>query len=533
MSTPVEHHPPDGPVRRIKELVWVLAVTLVVSLLAALPYLAGEYAENEEWVFSGAVYDRQDFSVHLATMHLGARGEWAYRFLFTGESVGEAYVKLFYVWLGHLSRMVGVSPLLTYHLSHWVLGMIACLVIYLLLAQFFKEVSARRVAFLLAVGGSGLGWLQWIGGWVPQADLSPMDFWLIDGYVFFSLLTLPHFALAIALLSGMVIAFIHHLRKPSWWKVLLAAGCGMLLQSVQPYAPILGDAAITGALVGSLRKDRSLSRRGLSAWVIIGLAQVPQLVYQLMIFARPEWRQFAEQNVTLTPLVGYLFWGYGLFWVPALIGFWYSLHRQDLGGWTAASWVAVALVLAYVPWNLQRRFLLGLTLPLGILATKGYQFVRARWAAPRWGAIAWLWVGLTMVSSLYLSLGGAWYILSRPKVAFDPLTLVQAVDWLGEAASGGDLVCASELTSRLVAERTGLRVYLGHPIETLDYERKKAQIENLFAGERPISWVEQVGCQWLIIGPYEAELGATPLAETATFIEIYWQDGVQILEVGR
>jgi hypothetical protein len=510
-----------------------LAVTLVVSLLAALPYLAGEYAENERWVFSGAVYDRQDLSVHLATMHLGARGEWAYRFLFTGEPVGEAYVKLFYIWLGHLSRVVGVSPLLTYHLSRWVLGMIACLAIYLLLAQLFKEVSARRMAFLLVVGGSGLGWLQWIGGWVPQADLSPMDFWLIDGYVFFSLLTLPHFALAIALLSGMVITFIHHLRKPGWWKVPLAAGCGVLLQSIQPYAPILGDAAITGALVGSLGKDRSLLWQGLSAWVIIGLAQIPQLAYQLMIFARPEWRQFAEQNITLTPPAGYLLWGYGLFWVPALIGFWYSLRKQDLGGWTAAVWIGVALVLAYVPWNLQRRFLLGLTLPLGVLAAKSYQFVRARWPAPRWGTIAWLWVGLAMVSSLYLSLGGVQYILSRPKAAFDPLMLVQAVDWLGKAASEEDLVCASEPTSRLVAERSGLRVFLGHPIETLDYERKKAQIEDFFAGERPISWVEQVGCQWLIIGPYEAELGATPVSGAAALMERYRQGGVQILEVRR
>ena len=77
-----------------QEWSWVLGISLLILLMSSLPYLVGYSSQTEEKVFGGAVLDRQDYAVHLATMQLGADGEWQYSFRFTTEDHQGAYVKM-------------------------------------------------------------------------------------------------------------------------------------------------------------------------------------------------------------------------------------------------------------------------------------------------------------------------------------------------------------------------------------------------------------------------------------------------------
>ncbi len=62
-----------------REWLWLAIASLGIVLLSSSAYLVGYQAENGELVFSGAVVDRMDYAVHLASMHLGERGEWPTR----------------------------------------------------------------------------------------------------------------------------------------------------------------------------------------------------------------------------------------------------------------------------------------------------------------------------------------------------------------------------------------------------------------------------------------------------------------------
>ena len=179
------------------DLIWIFAVSAAILLWSSIPNWAGYQIETPNLRFRGIYFDSQDYAVHTATMEAGRHGEWPYQFRFTTEPHNPAYIRLFYVALGHLSRWLNLSSELTFQSARWLLGIAALLALYQLMRQIFPDRFWARTAFMLAALGSGLGWLQLILNWTP-GPITPIDFWLIDDYVFFSLSVFPHFAFVTA-----------------------------------------------------------------------------------------------------------------------------------------------------------------------------------------------------------------------------------------------------------------------------------------------------------------------------------------------
>jgi hypothetical protein len=507
---------------------------VVILLLSSLPYLVGYESQTPDLVFSGAVFDRMDYAVHLSTMHLGERGEWAYRLRMTSEEQPGAYIKLAYVFLGQAARWSGLSLPAMYQLGRLASGVLAGIAVYLLAAHLFAEILWRRLAFLLAFLGSGLGWLMLILGAQPQAGISPVDFWLVDAYLFFGLLVFPHFVLVTALLAGMAACYLSYLRRPRAWKVAAAAILGLLIQPVQPFAPILGDLAIAGAWFTHTWRVGRFSWRSLGPPLLIGLAQAPLLLYHLrVVSADPVWEGFTRQNITASPPISYYLWGFGLLWPPALAGAWFFARRlfstqaasseptsisAQAGVGAVLAWCAGALALAYTPALLQRRFMLAYSLPLALLAVSGlrelarlsfpvsWAALRRLFPARRPASLGLLYVLLASLSTFYLASGYSLVLAARPPGFFHPAALVQAVDWLASSAGPEEVVFSAEETGQLVAARAGLPVYLGHPIETLDYPLKTKAVSAFYQGEAGVEILHAGRARWVIFGPYERKI---------------------------
>jgi len=509
-------------------------VSIVYLLLTSLPYLAGYAAQNEASVFSGAALDRQDYAVHLASMQLGARGEWQYQLQFTAEPHPGAYVKLGYVFLGHVARWLGMTIPGTYQLGRIAFGLAACLAVYWLLGQILFTRLARLVALGLALFGSGLGWLEWLFHWSPQAGVSPIDFWLIDPYLFLGGMAFPHFSLITALLAIMTGLFLHLRRGSSGWLWGLLALCAAMSQLIQPFAPFVLDLAMAGVLGLDLIKGRKNLINQIGGLCLVGLAQMPLLIYNQHVFtSNPVWAAFSAQNITLSPKIEYYLFGFGIFWPFAILGLvqvvknwtqapdqsreYPQINMDGLG--LVAIWCGAALLLAFWPLNIQRRFMQAYTLPLGILASAGFIWLvegqkHAKLVvglAKHKSSLGLGFVLLSAISSLYLGFGLSLQMPLRPAALFDPAALVQAVDWLPTQAVAGEVVLASEQTSQLVAARTGLRVYFGHPIETIAYQSKARLVENFYAGRSDQEWISRSQIGWVIYGPAENNAGRTGL----------------------
>jgi hypothetical protein len=166
--------------------------------------------------------------------------------------------------------------------------------------------------------------------------------------------------------------------------------------------------------------------------------------------------------------------------------------------------------------EIQRRFLQNITIPLSILATIGlvglFEAVEARNPViPRWRSVfVLLFAFLTSISSIQIGLSQSAYLQTLPEDLYYPASLDQAITWFGDHADYNDFVLATEQTSQVLAQKVGLRTYLGHEMETLNYLRKKEEVAAFFRGNMPALASQPV--KWVVYGPLERQLSSNFVA---------------------
>jgi hypothetical protein len=533
---------------------WVAAGALVVMLLSSLPVISGNLAQTEEVRFSGAVYDRQDYAVHLATMHLGASGNWGYQLEFTNEQHPARFLKLAYLLLGKVASGLGLRFSLAYEIARILAGLGLIFGLYALAASLTEDVRLRAMAVSLAVFASGMGWLQLMLNWLPRVDISPIDFWLIDAFAFFGMMTLPHFSLAILLTLVMLMAGEAFLSEREIRAPIVVGVCGLLIVAIEPTMVVIADLAVLGLVIGFWRKAQRPTLGSLGRLLLAGLTQAPLLAYNYWaLSSHPVWEVFTAQFIHQSPPAIYYLAGFALLLPFALWGAWLSWREKNPVGIMFAFWALCASALVYAPVAFQRRFAMGLSIPLGMLAAYGFWFGFVAWLrgrrktgkAPLWRfayqrrwALAGIWMLFSSLSSLYLVFGGAMLASLRPAALFDPREVIEGVDWLGDHAGAQDSVFSAERTGLVIPARTGLRVFLGHPIETVDYDQKMQIVGDFYSAtgmsdEDRALILSRSGCRWLFVGPYERVIGGSELQEIPGIEIAYQNPSVKVYRVAR
>jgi hypothetical protein len=249
---------------------------------------------------------------------------------------------------------------------------------------------------------------------------------------------------------------------------------------------------------------------------LLGVARIPLLAYNFSILTLdPIWSQYTLQNETLSPAPVYYFWGYGLFWPPALLGSIRAMREREPVLLGALVRVVCAFLLTYAPFAIQRRFLLGITIPLSILAVTGVQGIvrRISEAGPqvsrRVPAILLAGVSLMSMTSIIFPPAYALCMRARLPEYFYPRSLDRAFAWIAQNTGQDDFLLGAEETGRLAAQKTGRRVYLGHPMETLHYDEKSREVSAYFRGELAGAWLRDQPIHWVIYGAYERGLSPT------------------------
>jgi hypothetical protein len=570
------------------EWLMVLVVGSLTLLVASLPYLAGHAAATSEATFNGFPLDPEDSYSHLAKMQQGFSGTWRYRLLFTPEEHPGAYLNTFYVALGHFSRLTGLPLLATYHLARLLTGALLLGTAYRFISDFLSDQAQRRVAFLLLVSSSGLGWLLIaITGSFTPGGLTPMDFWLLDAYTLLTLMTFPHMILAVALL---LLLFRHTLifwERGGLGHLLGDFALALALTVIHPFSPLLYGvvlAAYCGSLVASRGFDVSAAQAhhvlsplkdaqqpsaghsadsmksggpALAQWrPVVSLAGLGLLPLPLVVYYAKALQSdlvlasWTAQNVTLSPPIVYTLLGYGLLTVLAIPG---SIHlwRKGGRGRFLVLWVAAALILMYLPFKFQRRMFEGLHVPVSIVATAGlYAWLRPwlacsrlacwlaarRYPTPRLLAMTtFLIVTLATVSNLYfLAALGAVALEHSPRLYYSP-DEITAIEWLVQHTSSKATVLSSYEVGGLIPARIGHRVYWGHWCETASLGQKETDAAAIFAADTDQATrralLAQYGIAYLFYGPREQALGDFAPANSPLLESTFTSGNVSIYRV--
>lgn len=325
---------------------------------------------GSDFQFGGFLLNPIDGNTYLAKMLEGWRGDWRFTLPFSAEPGRGAYIFTYYLFLGHAAKWLNVSILFIYHLARLFSALFLVWAAWKFFGVTVSEKKWRSFSLLLALFGLGLGWV-----FLPSGVIIS-DTWVAEAYPFLSAYTNAHFPLTIGLvLSLLAFEFEQDFRR---WKILPIIAATALLGSLSPFSWGLMVAVLCGLLIWEavliaqgdfhsadstrrvsfnfLEIPQNIRNLGLKL-IVIGGVGFPVVLYSyISIHHDPILAAWNAQNITLTPPI----WDLMLAFSPALIlavpGIWHILRTKEEAGRMLVVWFLTSLILIYLPFDLQRRF---------------------------------------------------------------------------------------------------------------------------------------------------------------------------------
>jgi len=445
-------------------------------------------------------------------MFQGWQGNWRFTLPYTANSGEGAYLFIFYLGLGHLARIFCLPNIIVFHLARLLGAIFLLWTLWRYFGALFSKSRPRKFAFALAALGSGMGWLLIAFG------LLPSDFWVAEAYPFLSAYANPHFPISLSLLLWFLMPPLD--RKLRGWQFALISIGALVLSILSPF----------GIVVVSLVLGCDFLRRALQknwSWnifwrllciVIMGL---PVMLYDLWVVAAdPVLAGWNAQNQTPSPPIWDLLISLSPALILAIVGAWGVVRWRkqkrttEIGStenWIPLIlWVGLGLLLLFIPWSLQRRFILGIYIPIAGLSAIGMEFLASD-RQRRYRILVVVVFILAIPTNLIVLLAGIQAINTNDPKIYLTKEEHQALAWIDENTDDGALVLSSPEMGLFIPAHTGRQVIYGHPFETVNADHEEKAVTEFYSGDNSASQMQAFivdrGADYIFFGPRESALG--------------------------
>lgn len=505
---------PEDNSRRV--VAWLSSGLVLVALL---PYLLAYRAAGDEFVFSGFLLNPIDGNTYLAKMHQGWQGHWKYSLPYTATVEDGAYLFLFYLFLGHISRTFSIPLLLTFHAARIIGTILMVWALYRFVTVLGIDRRERILGLALALFGSGLGWLGLLFGAFTS------DLWVAEAYPFLSAYANPHFTIGLALMVWLLTPGTQDkgirdrgVGDKRW----LLAIMSFVLALISPFGVVIVLVILVAAGAWQLW-DEVVAGKKLSQLPLSDLAKnilyilaggLPILAYYVWVVkTNPAFAAWNAQNLTPSPPISDFLVSFSPVLWFAIAGAVFVYRRGHRSKRILLTWAGLGVLLSYIPLGLQRRFLMGLYIPLAILAVIGLGRLLAQSQKKYRLGLALLFL-LVIPTNLIILATSIFGIQTRDPLLYLTTDEVQAFDWISENTGPDAIILSAPQTGSFIPAHTGRRVLYGHPFETGDAARMEELVEGYFSGELGAADQKRLEIADLVfVGPRERNLGNCPCAD--------------------
>lgn len=557
---------------RESERVYVWIFALACGLLAIVPEIIGFMARPAGNWYMGYQYNMDDHMVYAAWMRQAMEGRFFFDNRFAVDPQPGLTVHLYFWALGQVARLTGIPVATT--LARFLFSVLFVHLLYRLLRRSDAPVHTVKVGLALAVFGGGIGFLVWqtFGLLIdpPSAMANavflgrlPTDVWQPEGFVFASMLTNSLFMVSLCLILTVFDAFAVSKDSPrAIWRGFLAIG---LLMNIHSYDVALIAIASVAWLAMAI-SQRKMTGAWLGRIALVTLGVVPAALWFVHVLKEDKVFQARAATETYSPNFRAVVFGYLVLLCLGLYGAYRqagATRRAQAGiavavltilvlsglatghttdsyfagypGWLAmlatmivacvllagpstmlngfVAWALTGLVAIYLPQLFQRKLMMGMAVPWGVLSAFGVTALLAererssRNLATALGlllmagsSVRWflreiqlerLNVSNTTVHKIYLTedvrraiqkLGeepGRKVVLALPGVASRPQ------DQQGQPIPDAfDSPLISDLNP-VAAGFAGAYAYAGHWSETPDYTNRRNDATKIFLAQTP------------------------------------------------
>jgi hypothetical protein len=466
----------------MKRRVFVLWAAIAL-LWANLPYLIGYASSTPANRFGGFFLYEQDGYSYLAKMRQGAQGAWDFHLPYTSEDGYQTggFVYPFYLILGKS----GFDPALMYHAARLLGSLFLLVMLYRLITRFISDRRWQLWAWwlLLFSGGWGLLYSLIDQHYVAYELIAP------DASIFSLLYGPPHIIAGAAVLLMWINYTLDSFQSDRTQlprRVLIANGLGALTAlSREAYGPAFAG-IFAAYLIALVIQHRALPWREGFIAALSTITAGAYGVYLISVFrASPGLAAWSAQNEFTSPVLIDLVLGFAPLILLAGLSFW-LFHRHALRTTHYASrimhyssfllaWLIISPIMAYLPIEISRRLIVGWQIPLSIFAAYGLAHV---WRTRR--VVAAVAAILVLPATVLIIMGGATRVMAQQPPLYQSADELAALNWLSANTTDRDVVLSDWQFGNLVPVYADARVFIGHPIETIDYKNKRALVDQFF-----------------------------------------------------
>ncbi len=521
----------------------------VVAILAStvnLLHVIIEWFKNPpDRYFVGISHFFADFFLYTSWIAQGEKGNLLAYPAFTDEPMAPTWYHFFYPLLGNIGNALGLSPFATYNWSLLLLTILLIVLWWKLCTMLFPHNRLKRwLGFLFVLTASGFIHYRQFLQTGYGAALVP--YWYAPTLAFNRLGGVPHHLFISILLVSVLLLSNHGAAKPGW-RLALLVGAVLIIALINPIQAILLAFAI---VLGHRRRGLALllASVGVGAW--LSLAEIRNVA---VLNASLGWENDQWTPVTLAnfPLVA------GPILILALLGIWPYVKKLDALRTTLGIYGVSTLVLFFSPLPT----LLGIPrvrflhpVPYGLLAVLAVEGIVAASALLRtvmyrlfhrhfshFGfplcrlltshTSASLFAGFSLlflyllftIPSLVSGVTARTNPVLNPNGLLDtdynhvPMPWMRALAWLKNQPMDGTrpvvMVDHRFRIEVLVPPLTGRISFSGHPVHTIEYEKKEARRVEFFTK----AWTEEELRAFLDQHRIGAIITRSELAQTNSF----------------
>ena len=522
--------------------VWLLAV--VTALLTTVPYLIGAVVSPGH--YTGSTYTNfGDTAQYYSYLNQVIAGQGVIDNVYTTEASRIFLFRPFFLVLGTLARLFALPAAVIFQLGRMVFGALLISATYRLLTVMAVERTVRLVAITMLALGAGFGGLLHpfffrevqVVGHVELFTQFPADLYLSESSFFLTILHSP--LLPFALLVDVLVLTWFFKPSSKRWQLPVLVILIFLFGFDHPFdllALLIVAASALGALyvraIVIRQPDRLLwvYLKKFAALLVGVLASAGY--YWWLVSHRPAFTALSAQNLTESPALASLLLGYGLF-IPlagvGLVVMWRQKNLLVFGLWALSLWV-----IAYTPFQYQRRVLPLALIPLAVVASAG-AVAGFRWLKKysQRGAITATIIAAALLASTNAVVIAAHYPLLRLGYYSITFEQQQALGWLSRQPKA--VVLASPYISNIITGESLHRVYVGHIIQTTNYADKVQEVTEWFYktnndDAQKSAWLQQRHIDYVWVGSDERSLGAYQAATKDYLRPVYRSAEVTIYQ---
>lgn len=512
-----------------KYTIFAVIVSVIVLIVCSLPIIYFSFFPKDNLVFLGRRYtNSQDVYTYVSFIEQGRQGKNLFENLFTTEPQKPSLIRPSYLLIGKFADAFNASSINAFHMSRIIFDILFIFVLWKFLSLFFTDEKHKFIAFALLLTSSGFGAMVY--KWLADSA----DLWIPESNTFLSLGEAPHFILSQALMLGGYYLFIDYLKNKKVTTIIISCILFFILSFEHPFnlvviAPVLFLTAVWNT----------------TPWVkasLIALGSAMGLFYAYYsTITNPILALWQNQNILLSPIPLAYASGFGILLILAIVGIEKILNEKlSLTDKFLIVWTTINIFLLYFPVNFQRRLVEGLHVPLGILATIGLLFLVQKYKVKKQNSIVILAIIILSLTSIFMVYTDFKFIEQDKSDSYYyhiDQNEMKAIKWLGGKTNSNDVILSNWYLGNLVPGIIGRKVYIGHKIQTVDWDTKNKSLD-LFVqntnSELSKNFLKENGITYILIGKNDVILQNGFKAENYPSLKsVYSEGGVAIYKTER